>query len=398
MALPIEIPRTYPYELNYRDKLVLAPMVRTGTLPTRLLSLYYGAGLVWSPEIVDKAIIGATRTVDPETGVITYSKGQGPIFTTHPIEKPFLIFQIGSANPELAVEAAKVVEQDVAGVDLNCGCPKPFSTHSGMGAGLLSTPDLLLDILRALLRNINLPVSAKIRMLPEQEPTLLLAAKILRTGVSNLTVHCRTRSMRPNTVAMWDRLGDIVELGKRRNLPVICNGDGEGWANWDKIRSTTGATSVMLARSAEKNPSVFQPSGPECTVKVVIPQLLNIAEYTDNPWGNTKFLLMQFKPSPAPVSTLSKQEKKDASEVMSRAKSAQDVVDKYGFAMGQGKAFMDELEVRLKARPEWNVWAARKAAEDEGVVVEAAAAEEASNGSTSDELDDEEAAANAHPA
>lgn len=63
MGEPIEIPKQYAYELDYRNKLVLAPMVRTGTLPMRLLSLYYGAGLVWSPEIVDKAIIGAERTV-----------------------------------------------------------------------------------------------------------------------------------------------------------------------------------------------------------------------------------------------------------------------------------------------------------------------------------------------
>lgn len=66
MSEPVEFETKYAYELDYRNKLVLAPMVRTGTLPTRLLSLYYGAGLVWSPEIVDKAIIGAERTVDRE--------------------------------------------------------------------------------------------------------------------------------------------------------------------------------------------------------------------------------------------------------------------------------------------------------------------------------------------
>lgn len=67
MAKPIEVPRIYSYELDYRDKLVLAPMVRTGSLPERLLSLYYGAGLVWSPEVVDRAIIGAQRDVDRES-------------------------------------------------------------------------------------------------------------------------------------------------------------------------------------------------------------------------------------------------------------------------------------------------------------------------------------------
>lgn len=70
MALAVEADKrdTYAYQPNYRDTLVLAPMVRSGTLPVRLLSLYHGAGLVWTPEIVDKAIIGAQRDVDSEWG------------------------------------------------------------------------------------------------------------------------------------------------------------------------------------------------------------------------------------------------------------------------------------------------------------------------------------------
>lgn len=68
------------------------------------------------------------------------------IFECHPIEKPYLIFQLGSADPKLAVEAALLVAQDVAGVGLNCGCPKPFSLSGGMGAALLKTPDKICDV------------------------------------------------------------------------------------------------------------------------------------------------------------------------------------------------------------------------------------------------------------
>ena len=115
-----------------------------------------------------------------------------------------------------------------------------ISTHSGMGAALLSTPDILLSILRVLLENIALPVSCKIRLLPTQPLTLVLASRILRTGIRNLTVHCRTRDMRSGEKAMWDRLGDIVQLGKRRGVAVTCNGDGNGWSNWERIREETG--------------------------------------------------------------------------------------------------------------------------------------------------------------
>jgi tRNA-dihydrouridine synthase 2 len=55
---------------------------------------------------------------EPEqTGVVSYEKAGKPIWTTHPIEKPYLIYQIGSATPELAVQAALTVLNDVSGMD-----------------------------------------------------------------------------------------------------------------------------------------------------------------------------------------------------------------------------------------------------------------------------------------
>ena len=78
--------------------------------------------------------------------MIRYAKGGRAIFETHPIERSRLIFQLGSADPKLAVEAAKVIEQDVAGVGLNCGCPKSFSLQGGMGAALLKEPERLCSV------------------------------------------------------------------------------------------------------------------------------------------------------------------------------------------------------------------------------------------------------------
>lgn len=184
------------------------------------------------------------------TGVVSYvGKNQTkPMFTTHPIEKPYLIYQIGSADPELAVQAAKLVMQDVAGIDLNCGCPKPFSTHSGMGAALLSNPDLLCSILTALRAAMppEISVSAKIRLLPTQEDTLKLVERIVNTGITTLTVHCRTRNMRPRERALVDRLKGIVEFveGMGKGVAVIENGDCVSWEDSKQIRKRTGASYI----------------------------------------------------------------------------------------------------------------------------------------------------------
>lgn len=227
----------------------------------------HGATLVWSPEIVDKAILHAEREVNrayracklsvPEltyitakTGVISYNGVSKAIFTTHPIEKPYLIYQIGSANPELAVQAAKTVMQDISGVDLNCGCPKPFSTHSGMGAALLSNPDLLCSILTALRQEMppEITVSAKIRLLPTQEETLKLVERIVNTGISNLTVHCRTRNMRPREKALIGRMREIVEFVEKmgKGVSVVENGDCLSREDAIRIRNITGMLRAFI--------------------------------------------------------------------------------------------------------------------------------------------------------
>lgn len=114
----------------------------------------------------------------------------------------------------------------------------------------------------------------------------------------------------------------------------------------------TDADSVMLARAAEKNPSVFLPAGPRCNVTEIIPQLLRISQYIKNPWGNTKFLLTQFKPSPPPISKMPKVEKKDFNELISKSKSVEEVAEKMGVDISSEscKGLMDEIEARIQER------------------------------------------------
>ena len=290
--------------LKYDNGIFLAPMVRIGTLPTRLLSLEYGADLVWGPEIVDRAIIGAERKVNEKTGVVEYLKEHKQIFSCHPIERPYLVYQLGSANPDLAYQAIKTITQadDVAAVDLNCGCPKPFSTHAGMGANMLSTPILLCNTLKAMRRAAppHVAVTCKIRLLPTQAATIELVDKIVRTGaIECLTVHCRTKDMRPREPVLLHRLREIVdhvnavsaEMGK--TIPVVCNGDVWDYATAPRIKELTGVTSTMIARGAEANPSCFRAEGNLSIPHVIAPKWITYSVALNNPVGNTKYCMAQ---------------------------------------------------------------------------------------------------------
>ena len=181
--------------LDYKNKMILAPMVKVGTLPMRLLALEYGADIVYTEEIIDKRILASERSENSVLGTIDYidKRDNSLVFRTCAKEKDKLVIQIGTSDPARAAVVGQRVERDVSGLDVNMGCPKSFSLKGGMGAALLSHPDKVRDILTRLVESVKIPVTAKIRLLPDYEDTLHLVDVIQDTGVAALAVHGRTK-------------------------------------------------------------------------------------------------------------------------------------------------------------------------------------------------------------
>lgn len=180
------------------------------------------------------------------------------VFRTCNRERNQVVFQIGTSDSVRALTAAQLVCKDVAAIDINMGCPKSFSISGGMGAALLSKPELISDILTTLKRNLDCPVTCKIRLLKSPKDTVELARRIEKTGVSALAVHGRKVADRPRDPAKWDEIGDIVSA---LSIPVIANGDIFDYFDIERIRAATGASSVMVARGALWNASIFSPEG-----------------------------------------------------------------------------------------------------------------------------------------
>lgn len=255
---------------DYEGKLFLAPMVRCGTLPLRLLSRRYGADCTYSPEIIAIKLRNCRRVVNELLGTVDFVHNKELVLRTTPLDSP-LIVQIGAASADVAVAAAKVVYarlctlcrtppsfaltamllvvvvfvfgcgalscNDVFGLDLNMGCPKNFSTHGGMGAALLKQPEVAADILSSVIRACpQLAVTCKIRLLESTEATVALMHRLAATGVRAIAVHARQKHERPVDRAHWDSLRAVVEAGAsavqracgggkqqraRRNRPVF---------------------------------------------------------------------------------------------------------------------------------------------------------------------------------
>jgi tRNA-dihydrouridine synthase 2 len=336
-----------PNGVDYRGKVVLAPMVRSGELPSRLLALKYGADLVWGPETIDRALIGTTRHYNPDTGTIDFTRfssngdhkrkseeeqRESVIFSIHPEkEKGKLIYQIGTAQPETAVEAAKLVAADVAGIDLNSGCPKPFSTSGGMGAALLKDPDRLCSILTALVREVGEPhgigISVKIRLLETPEKTSSLVTRLVQTGITGLTVHCRTTPMRPRERAIRDQLAMIGNICREAGVACLMNGDVTSRDEGLQLAREYGVDGAMIATAAEANPSVFrsEADGGRASWSEIAPEYLRYALAVDNRWANTKFTLAQLMPG-----------KLDVAKAVVQAKTYAEAVDVLGLTQELG--------------------------------------------------------------
>ena len=316
------MPKKVPIPKNgvdYRGKIVLAPMVRSGELPSRLLALKYGADLVWGPETVDMSMIGTTKRFNPITSTIDFTRSpsnssrpetsspkESLIYRLHPSrERGKLIFQIGTASPQTAVEAAKLVAEDVAGIDVNAGCPKPFSTSGGMGAALLQTPDLLASILAALVKEVSevyhIGISVKIRLLETAEKTEALVRKLCKTGIIGLTVHCRTTPMRPRERAIREQLRMIAVICREEGVACLMNGDVKDRDEALQLVQEYDVDGAMIATAAEANSSCFRTKeeGGLLPWREVVTEYMRTALEVENKWGNTKFLLNQLMPGKA---------------------------------------------------------------------------------------------------
>lgn len=256
-------------------------------------------------------MLGTTRRVNDAAGTIEWTRtphhGQkapppdakeSVIYKVHPArESSRLIFQIGTSDPERAVACARLVAADVAGIDVNAGCPKPFSTSGGMGAALLRTPDRLCAILEALVKEIvpefGIGISVKIRLLETAQETEALVRRLVATGITGLTIHCRTTPMRPREAAIRGQLRMIADVCREAGVACLMNGDVETRDQALKLVEEYNVDGAMIATAAEKNPSCFRADadGGVAPWSEVVEYYVKTAMDVENKFGNTKFLL-----------------------------------------------------------------------------------------------------------
>ena len=166
--------------------------------------------------------------------------------------------QIFGNNPEIMAEGARLA-LEISGcdfIDINMGCPMPKIANSGDGCGLMRTPELAGEILAAVVKAVDVPVTVKCRLGWDKGSINVLdfAKRMEDNGAALLTVHGRTRSMLYSGVADWDM---IAKVKQQSSIPVIANGDIISAETALRCRNWTKADGLMIGRATFGNPWVF---------------------------------------------------------------------------------------------------------------------------------------------
>lgn len=174
-------------------------------------------------------------------------------------ERPVAI-QIYGKDTETMVEAARIVEQAKPDIlDLNFGCPVKRVAGKGAGSGLLQNIPKMLEITRAVVNAVRIPVTVKTRLGWDAEHKIIvpLAEQLQDCGIEALTIHGRTRAQMYTGEADWTLIGE-VKNNPRMRIPIIGNGDVTTPQRAQECFDRYGVDAIMVGRASFGRPWIFK--------------------------------------------------------------------------------------------------------------------------------------------
>ena len=227
--------------IEIKNQVVMAPMAGITNMAFRKIIKDFGAGLVYSEMVSDKALCyGNTKTID----MLQVDDGE------HPVS-----IQLFGGEVETMVKAAKFIDQhsncDI--IDINMGCPVNKVLKADAGSKLLLYPDKIYEIVKGIVDNVSKPVTVKIRSgFDSKHINAVEVAKLIeKAGASAIAIHGRTRSQMYEGKADWKIIADVKAAVK---IPVIGNGDVRSVEDAKRMLEETGVDAVMIGRAALGKP------------------------------------------------------------------------------------------------------------------------------------------------
>lgn len=224
----------------------LAPMEDVTDIAFRLMCKRFGANLVYTEFVSSDALI---RSVNKTMQKLTISEEERPV-----------AIQIYGKETDAMVEAARIVEEAQPDIlDINFGCPVKRVAGKGAGAGMLQNIPKMLEITRAVVNAVKLPVTVKTRLGWDADHKIIvdLAEQLQDCGIEALTIHGRTRAQMYTGEADWSLIGE-VKKNPRMRIPIIGNGDVTTPQRARECFDQYGVDAVMIGRGSFGRPWIFK--------------------------------------------------------------------------------------------------------------------------------------------
>lgn len=225
----------------------LAPMEDVTDIGFRLLCKRFGAAMVYSEFVAADALV---RMVNRSLEKLAVCDDERPV-----------AIQIYGKEPGPVADAARIVVErarpDV--LDLNFGCPVKRVAGKGAGAGMLQNIPKMLEITRAVVDAVDIPVTVKTRLGWDEGSKVIvdLAESLQDCGIRALTIHGRTRAQMYTGEADWTLIGE-VKNNPRMTIPIIGNGDITSPERARECFDRYGVDAVMVGRATFGHPWIFK--------------------------------------------------------------------------------------------------------------------------------------------
>ena len=222
----------------------LAPLAGFTDLPFRNVVKKFGVDLTVSEMISSNALIHN-------------SKKTHKMLEKSPLEDPFSI-QIAGSNLDVVKRAVEIINEldDIACIDLNCGCPAPKVVNNLQGSSLLTDLEQMGKVIETIKKHSNKPyTSVKMRLGFNEKNHIEISKVIEESGADFLAVHGRTRAGRYKAPVDYDA---IAQIKQNVSIPVIANGDITSAKKATWVLEYTKANGVMIGRAAVGKPWIFK--------------------------------------------------------------------------------------------------------------------------------------------
>ncbi len=226
--------------------ILLAPMEDVTDPAFRLMCKRFGADMVYTEFVSSDALI---RAVNKTAQKLHISDEERPV-----------VIQIYGKDTDAMVEAARIVEEAQPDIlDINFGCPVKRVAGKGAGAGMLQNVPKMLEITRAVVDAVKIPVTVKTRLGWDSNQKIIvdLAEKIQDCGAAALAIHGRTRAQMYTGEADWTLIGE-VKNNPRMHIPIIGNGDITSAEKAKEHFDRYGVDAIMVGRGSIGRPWIFR--------------------------------------------------------------------------------------------------------------------------------------------